>query len=383
VQMKKYPIQIDKNPKLTASSPNHLLYQDNVRMHHLLNELLDSAKHNQQTQDRFHQLEMFLLESESFEVLVGRILNELKRRLRLSQVELYILDINGDIRQLLQEIYGALDYPNYYYANTVTEIKNHYDSSIRLTLTQDKELINKAFSGHAGQSKSAVLLPLSRGVRLIGSLHIGSRDKERFHPDLASNFLQHLGSIITVCIENSINQERFKHLSLVDILTRAKNRRYFFQIIESEIARAKRTMQPLSCLFIDVDHFKKINDTMGHQTGDLTLKALVKNIQPLLRQTDILSRFGGEEFTILLPNTNTREAYETAERIRSHIAETIMYDTEDNPFSITLSIGLSCWQPDKQDFESDEAVQNYLIHQADEAVYQAKENGRNQTCPKL
>ncbi|MDH5433357.1 MAG: hypothetical protein OEY19_05390, partial [Gammaproteobacteria bacterium] len=140
--MKKYPIQIDKNPKLTASSPNHLLYQDNVRMHHLLNELLDSAKHNQQTQDRFHQLEMFLLESESFEVLVGRILNELKRRLRLSQVELYILDINGDIRQLLQEIYGALDYPNYYYANTVTEIKNHYDSSIRLTLTQDKELIN-------------------------------------------------------------------------------------------------------------------------------------------------------------------------------------------------------------------------------------------------
>jgi len=361
--------------ELLESPPS--LYDENQRLNETLKELLQSANHNQETQEKFYQLELYFLESHSYESLLNRILNDLKQKLRLSQVELYLVDPEQEIRQLIEEIYGELDYPNLVYCDNLLPIRRIYSGSINISLCQDQQLIDNLFHSCQSQSHSVALLPLIRGNKVIGSLHLGSRDQERFHPGLASNFLHHLGSIISVCIENSINQERYKHLSLVDILTRAKNRRHFFQVLAKEIARSTRSKKPLSCLFLDIDHFKNINDNHGHLTGDRALRQVSKSIATLMRQSDLLARFGGEEFTVLLPETEISQALEIAERIRKKVSLLTIEDENQQKFQLTISIGVSSWQTDQQNIESADAVQNHLINQADKGVYQAKKDGRN------
>ena len=219
--------------------------QQNRRLKTTLQQLLHSAQHNQETQEKFYQLELYFLQADSFQCLMNRILLELKTKFRLTQVELYLFDPEKEIRQLLQEIYGQLDYQNLHYFVELQGLKRLYSGSVQTKLSQDPDFIEPLFAGFPKQSKSVALLPLTRGHSIIGSLHLGSRDANRFSPQLATHFLQHLASIISVCIESSLNQERYKHLSLVDILTRAKNRRYFFQALAKEISRLSQIKCPL------------------------------------------------------------------------------------------------------------------------------------------
>ncbi|MCW8877612.1 MAG: DUF484 family protein [Kangiellaceae bacterium] len=368
----------DNHSDLSSESIN----QQNQRLKTTLQQLLHSAQHNQETQEKFYQLELYFLQADSFQCLMNRVLQELKSKFRLTQVELYLFDPEREVRQLLEEIYGRLDYENLHYFDNLQHLKALYSSSIKTRLSQDSGFIKPLFKGFPQQSKSVALLPLTRGNTVIGSLHIGSRDANRFSPQLATHFLQHLASIISVCIESSLNQERYKHLSLVDILTRAKNRRYFFQALAKEISRSVRSEQPLSCLFLDIDHFKKINDSYGHLIGDRALKFIVQKITPLLRRSDVLARFGGEEFTVLLPNTNQQDAYEIADRIRE-IIETNPLQTDEHEIPITLSIGYSAWQPKSDVRMTPEEIQNLIINQADEAVYAAKSSGRNCVKPNI
>ena len=283
---------------------------------------------------------------------------------------------------MIEEIYGEFNYSNLVYTENLAPIKAIYAGSIGVTLTQDVQLIEKLFANcptiNCSQSHSVALLPLVRGNQIIGSLHLGSRDQNRFHSGLASNFLNHLGSIISVCIENSINQERYKHLSLVDILTRAKNRRHFFQVLAREIARSTRSKKPLSCLFIDIDHFKNINDNHGHLIGDRALRRVSKSISTLMRSSDVLARFGGEEFTVLLPETAIEQAQEIAERIREQVSQLEIEDENQQTFKMTISIGVSSWRNSiENELTSADSIQNYLINHADKGVYQAKQDGRN------
>ncbi len=350
------------------------LADENTHLKAVIKKLLDSAHYNQQTQDRFYALELYFLEAHSYELLIRRILTDLKRQLKLSQIELILLDPYQEIQQLIAEIYGQLNYKNLSYVDSLSAIKNIYAGDVQLILSNQKHDIDKL---GPSMNQSVALLPLRRGNHIVGSLHLGSRDQQRFHPELGGEFLLHLGTIISVSIENSINQERYKHLSLVDLLTRAKNRRFFFQALSTEIARSKRSKKPLSCLFIDIDHFKAVNDTHGHLTGDRALRCVADSVVPLLRQSDVLARFGGEEFTVLLPDCDLSHAEEIAERIRDKISHVSISNDNNQSFQLTVSIGVSYWQEGLQGISGREAIQNHLISQADKGVYQAKEDGRN------
>ena len=349
----------------------------NRKLQTTLNSLLSSAQQNQATQERFFELELYFLQSASYEDLLGRILIDMKKRLNLSQVELLLLDSGQDIRQLILEIYGQLEFSNLIYIDSMLPITSSYGDEVKLTLTADAKIITPLFQSTNGHSESVAMLPLTRGKKIVGSLHLGSNDPDRFKAGLATNFLEHLGLIISVCIENSINQERYKHLSLVDLLTRVKNRRYFFQALAREIARASRSQRSLACLFIDIDHFKSINDTRGHLTGDRALCQVAKAIQPQLRQSDLLARFGGEEFTVLLPDCALAQAAEIAERIRCCVAALELKDEQNQTFQLTISIGVSHWSLSRSELREPASVQQYLLNQADKGVYQAKSTGRN------
>ena len=164
-------------------------------------------------------------------------------------------------------------------------------------------------------------------------------------------------------------EDQLKELSEKDALTGAYNRRYFTQIFDREFSIAKRYKNKLSVLLIDIDNFKKINDTYGHAGGDAALKKLVLLCEELFRQSDMFARYGGEEFIVMLPNTPSLGAAIIAERIRAKIEEiAVPYEKETIKFTISIGITLVL---------DTDTNSNAVLTRADSALYQAKKKGRN------
>jgi diguanylate cyclase (GGDEF)-like protein len=161
-------------------------------------------------------------------------------------------------------------------------------------------------------------------------------------------------------------ERKLKQLAEIDSLTGIYNRRIFFNFLKGELNRSLRYDRKLSLIMFDIDFFKEINDTYGHDIGDDVLRKIVKTVKKHIRKTDILARYGGEEFMIISPETNVRDAKLLAEKIRSAI-EKIKFSN----FKVTISLGASASK--KKDNVSS------FIKRADKALYRAKENGRNRT----
>ncbi|MBI5945618.1 MAG: PAS domain S-box protein [Chloroflexi bacterium] len=164
-----------------------------------------------------------------------------------------------------------------------------------------------------------------------------------------------------------------EQLALTDHLTNLYNRRYFMQRGIEELKSAKRNKWPLALLVMDIDEFKKINDTFGHETGDKALQLAANALKSSLRETDVLGRLGGDEFVILLPQTSVQEALLLTERIHRNIAA-IRLETPQGRLSLTMSIGIA---ESNQGTDSD-TVENLLVR-GDRALYAAKQGGRNRT----
>ncbi len=164
---------------------------------------------------------------------------------------------------------------------------------------------------------------------------------------------------------------RTKYLSITDDLTGLSNRRYFDNCFEKEFLRAQRYKNKLTLVIFDIDHFKDVNDTHGHQCGDYILKQVAKAALQTFRKTDTVFRFGGEEFAVILTETNINQAIIPLERFRKTI-ETLATEYQNNIIDITVSIG-AC--------EYVDSIKNKdeLLRKADEALYEAKNSGRNKT----
>ena len=166
-------------------------------------------------------------------------------------------------------------------------------------------------------------------------------------------------------------QTKLKEQANRDPLTNMYNRRYFADISKKIIAISKRTKEPLSVMMIDIDKFKNINDTYGHAVGDEVIKLLSNRLESLIRESDVVARFGGEEFAIILPNADGVNAMDMAQRIRKDI-EDISYPLESKAIKFTVSIGI-----DTFNHEKDDSIDTSL-NRADKALYISKSDGRNQ-----
>lgn len=164
-------------------------------------------------------------------------------------------------------------------------------------------------------------------------------------------------------------QEQLRHIANSDPLTGVGNRRYFMEVGNSEFFRAVRYHQPMSLLMLDVDHFKNINDTYGHEIGDIALCSLTKSCLEALRDSDIFARIGGEEFTALMPNTGLKGAANLAERLRVAV-ESSTTETDQGKISFTVSIGVATMGAEDDGIEA-------MLNRADQGLYKAKESGRN------
>jgi diguanylate cyclase (GGDEF)-like protein len=172
-------------------------------------------------------------------------------------------------------------------------------------------------------------------------------------------------------IENAYHEEIYR-LTTIDGLTQVYNKRYFIETLEREIGRAHRYRRELSLIMFDIDHFKKINDTYGHLAGDHVLKQLASVIKARIRREDIMSRYGGEEFAIILPEIDNYNAVQFAEKIRG-IVEKAVFRFEDTDIPVTISIGCASMTTELQE-------PHEFVRVADGHLYTAKSQGRNRVC---
>ncbi len=195
--------------------------------------------------------------------------------------------------------------------------------------------------------------------------------------DLAK--IEVLSSFLALLIKKISLYETIRELSIVDDLTQVFVRRHFMERLNEEIKRSQRFKMPLSLLMLDIDHFKRYNDEFGHLVGDATLKKVSEILKQNVRRVDLVGRYGGEEFIIVMPETRQQTALEVAERIRSYIARHIfkLYHVEAK---VTVSQGIATYDPLNSNIpESSDTgkIVDSLIQAADKCLYQAKEDGRN------
>ncbi len=163
--------------------------------------------------------------------------------------------------------------------------------------------------------------------------------------------------------------EKLRQLAIRDGLTNVFNYRYFMELGLREFERVKRYGRPMSLILLDVDHFKAVNDTHGHNVGDRALQALAQICLKTIRNVDVLARVGGEEFAVLLPETGLEQACLAAERIRRNLSRTVL-KTKDTELRLTISLGVGTVTNETTDF-------GHLLRTVDAALYAAKRNGRN------
>ena len=338
-----------------------------------LDNLLLIAKNNEQKQRNFQEYELSLFNTTGLQPLLKLILEQHRVRFKLSDVTLLLLDPEYEFRRLLDNSANQQSWQKYLlFTEDINSISQYFSILRKPRLASYADHSHKMLfpNGHALQS--VAILPLVRQEKFIGCLNLGSRSPNRFQVDMGTQFLQHLAAVISACIENARLQENIKQVGLLDPLTGVNNRRFFDQRVQEEVTLAQRQQSSLACLFIDLDHFKSINDNYGHQAGDTVLKEVAKSLAEIMRTSDVLARYGGEEFVILLANTSLQTAQDIAERIRSKVENTPFKVNKRDTLNVTMSIGLAVMAKDTP-FQTTEQ----LIQAADQAVYAAKAAGRN------
>ncbi len=336
-----------------------------------LQSLLEAATANERKLDRFDALERRLISVGSMEELVNLLLVECRADFGLDAAELWLLDPEEELRRALPTL-PMVKAPRLLDGHgPLKELFGAARSTRLIGPGHDEALLAQAFEPGV-TLRSAALLPLIRQGLLIGSLHLGSTDPERYDAASGTKFLDRLSAIAAIAIESMLNRERLRRAGMTDGLTGVHNRRYFDHRSLIEFSQAVRHRYPLACLFLDIDHFKAINDGQGHPAGDEVLRQVGGLILRSLRTGDLAARYGGEEFVVLLPRTDLAGACEVAERIRLMVQEAPFVTPEGGTVSATLSVGLAMLAPGATSFAD-------LLAAADRALYEAKRGGRNRT----
>jgi diguanylate cyclase (GGDEF)-like protein len=278
--------------------------------------------------------------SDSYEILVALDGESALEILEEQEVDLILLDI------MMPKIDG------YEVCKRVKQNEKTHDIPIIfITAKMDEESIEKAYDAGGMDYVTKPFKPKELFARIKTQLQLRVLIKE---------------------LESSKNA--LKYLSETDPMTALYNRRYFNHTSKSIMELAKRDKTALSVIMLDIDKFKEVNDTYGHNVGDDIIISLSNILLEVTRKSDLACRFGGEEFILLLPETSLEGAIVIAEKIRKKVESTSLHLGDNREVNITVSLGVS-----QLDIQNDPNME-YAIKRADVALYQAKENGRNKVC---
>lgn len=339
--------------------------------------MTEQVETNMEIFRRSQERELELLRAPDLDSLFRRFTGYLRESYRLQAVTVVIADPDHELRHLLRSASRQPEaIPQVYFVESLTGITPRY-TALRKPWTgpfvaADHQLL---FPGDESIGSIAIV-PLIHHGALFGSINFGSADAGRFTREHATDFLAHLGLIATFALENVVNRARLMRSGFTDVLTGWHNRRYLQMRLTEELARAARDRSSLVALMIDVDHFKRVNDTWGHAAGDAVLTELAHRIESQVRASDIAARYGGEEFVVLLPATTTKAGERLAQRVRLAVSSTPVDLGDGASVTITVSVGIASIAPDlaEKDFKT---LGDSLLARSDVALYQAKSAGRD------
>ncbi|MET0656681.1 MAG: DUF484 family protein [Steroidobacteraceae bacterium] len=339
--------------------------------------LMEEASANERLLKKNQARELELLRAEKLPDLFAAICSGLQRSYGLQAITLVLQDPEHEIRHLLLSDGVVSDQ-----LAGVVFVDSLKDLSAQLGNLSRPWLGPYIGSDHgplflpAAELASIALVPLRRHDQLMGSLNFGSTDPKRFTRHLATDFLAHLGVIAAFALESAINRARLVRSGLTDFLTGWHNRRYLHERLKEEVAGAQRQGTGLTCLVIDVDRFKQINDGYGHLVGDMALREAAQRVNAHTRNSDAAARFGGDEFVVLAPGIGVEQGVALAERIRLAVADAPLHVADEISLPLTVSIGVATIFP-KRGASDLQALAEQLLASADAALYRAKQNGRN------
>lgn len=293
-------------------------------------------------------------------------------------MKVLIADNAEDTRSVLGGILLGKDYDCVFTANTGDIIERVYSASPDIIILDTKhagpsglEILKKLKSAPSTRDIPVVLIASKKSQsKLAKGYEFGAYDYIS-RPYFKEEIIARLSNITFAC-------ERVKELEKLldrDYLTGIYNRRFFMERFHEELSWSSRQAEPISLMMLDIDHFKKINDTYGHGCGDEILKQIANTMTAVLRIEDVVARYGGEEFIILLPNTDVEGVFTAAEKLRAAVHDKDFFcENGSTRIPVTVSIGVTAYAPYNECLY---LPPDRLIGQADSALYAAKEQGRN------
>jgi diguanylate cyclase (GGDEF)-like protein len=329
---------------------------------------MERLNENERIARKFFELQVSLLSILNFNQFFDRLLKGIEEKFNVPYVWISLIS-SGRATSLVKTFVASEDFLRHL---------NFIDREAFLELTGGS---NKPLLANTGTAKferllpfnqhlpftSIAIVPLTLEGKPAGSINFADNSPLRFSPGIDTSFLEQLGVIVSLCLSNVAAHEELNTLAFKDPLTGLLNRRAMESALKREFSRAKRYMSPLSLVFIDLDHFKKVNDTYGHDYGDDLLRFVATNILEMARQSDVCARFAGDEFVLILPETSTVEAGKFVKRLKSFFAANPVC-IKGTDIRIVFTHGISSL--------GDEGVNDAvsLIKKADERLYKAKES---------
>jgi two-component system cell cycle response regulator len=369
--------QLGSLPSDAPADDMSTLADENRALQAHLAALTEQAGRNDSLLRKTQERELELLRAATLSQLFERLISGLRISYQLEGVTLLLHDPQHEIRHLLAGDGQAPEpLPGVCFVDALVTIAPQLANLERPWLGPFRKADHELLLPGIARPGSIALVPLRRHEQLDGVLVFASADPQRFTPELASDFLAHLGLVAALCVENAVNRARLLRSGLTDFLTGFHNRRYLHARLREEMARAQRAHQSLVCLMIDVDHFKRINDQFGHLAGDAVLREVAQRIDAEMRISDTGARFGGDEFAMVLSQATLTDGEKVAARVLHavrHLPVTIGTSTAE---TVTLSIGVALASPGPglRDYK---VLAERLIAEADAALYRAKSAGRN------
>jgi diguanylate cyclase (GGDEF)-like protein len=328
---------------------------------------MEIVRHNEEIARKFFEIEKRILTILNFTDLFEVLLTEIRSQFSIPYTWISLID-TSDLSGFIQELEGS---------EALKPFLNVIDSESFNTLVGERSsplLVNHNLKPYFRLLpknrkyfvKSMAIAPISLDGQLIGSLNQADITAKRFQPGIDTSLLEQLAVKVSLCLSNVTAHERLRYLAYHDPLTGLLNRRVMESVLEREYFRYQRYLKSLSVVFVDLDHFKHVNDAHGHDRGDDLLKYVARVLMELSRNTDVVARYAGDEFVMILPETDRENAGRLMERIRHHF--------ERNPLcamgvTIPVSISYGIATADDGKIKDPRA----LIKQADEALYEVKQ----------
>lgn len=329
-----------------------------------IHTLIERLRENEIIAQRFHEVESRFLSILNFRDFFEVLISEIVDKFSVPHVWISIID-SSEISCFLDSIRNSEilhDRINLINEDEFVKISG----KLARPLLANRNLDRFAILNPPEDSASIAIAPLTLDGKLIGTLNQADTLENRFSPGKDTSLLERLAVKVSLCLSNVTAHEKLKFLAYHDPLTGLLNRRVMENVLEREFSRAKRYFSALSLVFIDLDNFKQVNDKYGHDMGDELLKHVASVFTSMTRRSDVVARFAGDEFVLLLPETQARQAESFMERIVQRLVEKPIFDSTGSRINVSFSYGIaSSDEKDIEDFAT-------LLKTADERLLSEK-----------